>query len=165
MGLLVHRQLTTAGSSGGPTKYIMAEFKFSCPQCGQHIQCDPGYSGAQINCPSCQQSIVVPQAPRSAAARRVRSPRAGGPCDQAKHRGAGDGTTICRRARRTTAGQGQIEGAENCFGHRRVGGGAGRPRRGRLVRLLEIQGTQNGGQTPIPRRKWPRRPRLPPFRR
>ena len=46
----------------------MAEFKFSCPQCGQHIQCDPGYSGAQINCPSCQQSIVVPQAPRSAAA-------------------------------------------------------------------------------------------------
>ena len=46
----------------------MAEFKFSCPQCGQHIQCDTGYAGAQINCPSCQQSIVVPQAPRSAAA-------------------------------------------------------------------------------------------------
>jgi outer membrane lipoprotein-sorting protein len=46
----------------------MAEFKFSCPQCGQHIQCDAGYSGAQINCPSCQQSIVVPQAPPSAAA-------------------------------------------------------------------------------------------------
>jgi outer membrane lipoprotein-sorting protein len=46
----------------------MAEFKFSCPQCGQHIQCDPGYSGVQINCPSCQQAIVVPQAPRSAAA-------------------------------------------------------------------------------------------------
>ena len=46
----------------------MAEFKFSCPQCGQHIQCDTGYSGAQINCPSCQQAIVVPQSPRSAAA-------------------------------------------------------------------------------------------------
>jgi len=46
----------------------MAEFKFSCPQCGQHIQCDTGYVGAQINCPSCQQSIVVPQAPHSAAA-------------------------------------------------------------------------------------------------
>jgi flagellar basal body-associated protein FliL/outer membrane lipoprotein-sorting protein len=46
----------------------MAEFKFSCPQCGQHIQCDPGYSGAQINCPSCQQAIVVPQAPRFTAA-------------------------------------------------------------------------------------------------
>ena len=46
----------------------MAEFKFSCPQCGQHIQCDTGYAGAQINCPSCQQSIVVPPAPHSAAA-------------------------------------------------------------------------------------------------
>jgi len=46
----------------------MAEFKFSCPQCGQHIQCDTGYVGAQINCPACQQSIVVPQAPHSAAA-------------------------------------------------------------------------------------------------
>jgi outer membrane lipoprotein-sorting protein len=46
----------------------MAEFKFSCPQCGQHIQCDIGYSGMQINCPSCQQAIVVPQAPRFAAA-------------------------------------------------------------------------------------------------
>jgi outer membrane lipoprotein-sorting protein len=45
----------------------MAEFKFSCPQCGQHIQCDSGYSGAQINCPTCQQAIVVPQAPRFAA--------------------------------------------------------------------------------------------------
>jgi outer membrane lipoprotein-sorting protein len=45
----------------------MAEFKFSCPQCGQHIQCDVGYSGAQINCPTCKQSIVVPPAPPSAA--------------------------------------------------------------------------------------------------
>lgn len=39
----------------------MAEFKFSCPQCGRHIQCDTGYSGRQINCPICQKSIVVPQ--------------------------------------------------------------------------------------------------------
>jgi len=46
----------------------MAEFKFACPQCGQHIQCDSSYSGSQINCPSCHQAIVVPQAPRSAAA-------------------------------------------------------------------------------------------------
>jgi predicted RNase H-related nuclease YkuK (DUF458 family)/outer membrane lipoprotein-sorting protein len=46
----------------------MAEFKFSCPQCDQHILCDTGYAGAQINCPTCNQLIVVPQAPRSAAA-------------------------------------------------------------------------------------------------
>jgi len=45
----------------------MAEFKFSCPQCGQNIRCDTGYSGMQINCPACQQAIVVPQAPRAAA--------------------------------------------------------------------------------------------------
>jgi len=52
----------------------MAEFKFSCPQCGQHIQCDTGYSGMQINCPTCQQAIVVPQAPRSAAAPHMAPP-------------------------------------------------------------------------------------------
>ena len=39
----------------------MAEFKFSCPQCGQHVQCDTSYSGQQINCPICRKSIVVPQ--------------------------------------------------------------------------------------------------------
>jgi len=44
----------------------MAEFKFSCPQCSQHIQCDTGYAGQQINCPTCQQAIIVPQAPESA---------------------------------------------------------------------------------------------------
>jgi len=41
----------------------MSEFKFYCPQCGQHILCDTGHSGMQINCPVCQQVIVVPQAP------------------------------------------------------------------------------------------------------
>jgi hypothetical protein len=41
----------------------MAEFKFSCPQCGQNIQCGIGYSGTKINCPSCKQFIVVPQPP------------------------------------------------------------------------------------------------------
>jgi transcription elongation factor Elf1 len=43
-----------AGSSCGQfKKNVMAEFKFSCPQCGQRIQCDAGYAAAQINCPSC----------------------------------------------------------------------------------------------------------------
>ncbi len=42
----------------------MAEFKFICPQCKQHIQCDSGYIGSQINCPACQQAIIVlPQPP------------------------------------------------------------------------------------------------------
>ncbi len=46
----------------------MTEFKFSCPQCGQNIQCDTSYSGRQINCPVCQQAIVVPPAPRASGA-------------------------------------------------------------------------------------------------
>ena len=46
----------------------MADLKFSCPQCNQHIQCDVSYSGMQINCPSCQKAIVVPQAPQPASA-------------------------------------------------------------------------------------------------
>jgi len=41
----------------------MAEFKFSCPQCDQHILCDTDHSGLQINCPSCQKLIVIPPAP------------------------------------------------------------------------------------------------------
>jgi DNA-directed RNA polymerase subunit RPC12/RpoP len=40
----------------------MPEFKYPCPRCGQNIQCDTGYAGTQINCPACQQPIVVPQA-------------------------------------------------------------------------------------------------------
>ena len=48
----------------------MAEFKFPCPQCGQQIQCDTGYAGTQINCPSCQQGIVVPQPSQSGVASR-----------------------------------------------------------------------------------------------
>jgi hypothetical protein len=41
----------------------MNEFKFSCPNCRQNIQATPEYSGAQINCPSCQTLLVVPPAP------------------------------------------------------------------------------------------------------
>ena len=40
----------------------MAEFNFSCQQCGQHIQCDASYVGSRINCPACQLSIIVPPA-------------------------------------------------------------------------------------------------------
>ena len=49
----------------------MADFKFFCPQCGQQIQCDSGYVGTQINCPACQQAIIVPQLSRALAAAQV----------------------------------------------------------------------------------------------
>ncbi len=44
-----------------PTQPPVLDFKFSCPNCGQHIQCDYGYSGRQINCPVCCKTILVSQ--------------------------------------------------------------------------------------------------------
>jgi hypothetical protein len=34
--------------------------KFSCPGCGQHIECDAGIAGTQVHCPVCQVAMVVP---------------------------------------------------------------------------------------------------------
>jgi hypothetical protein len=41
----------------------MSEFKFACPVCGQHITCDSGSSGTQMDCPTCFRKLVVPPAP------------------------------------------------------------------------------------------------------
>jgi hypothetical protein len=51
----------------------MAEFTFSCPQCGKGIQCDARYAGSQINCPNCQQVVAVPSTalPDAAPGREV----------------------------------------------------------------------------------------------
>jgi hypothetical protein len=38
----------------------MAELKFSCPHCGQHIQCDELWGGHQIQCPACHGDLTVP---------------------------------------------------------------------------------------------------------
>ena len=38
----------------------MAEFKFPCPFCSQHIQCDEAYTGAQVNCPHCSNLLTIP---------------------------------------------------------------------------------------------------------
>src|SRR5581483_6280614 len=38
----------------------MAEMKFSCQGCGQHIQCDEQWSGRQIACPACGATLTVP---------------------------------------------------------------------------------------------------------
>jgi hypothetical protein len=45
----------------------MSDFKFACPNCQQNIAVTSEYSGAQINCPSCQTPIVVPAAPETRA--------------------------------------------------------------------------------------------------
>ena len=44
----------------------MSAFKFECPNCGQHFQGDETYIGRQINCPSCQRAMTVPN-PAAAA--------------------------------------------------------------------------------------------------
>ena len=41
----------------------MAEFKFSCPQCEQHLQCEEIMSGRQIQCPACNHLIRIPPPP------------------------------------------------------------------------------------------------------
>jgi len=46
----------------------MADMKFSCPQCGQHIGYDEAWAGVQIECPACHSSIIVPQVQRAPAA-------------------------------------------------------------------------------------------------
>jgi hypothetical protein len=38
----------------------MSTFKFSCPRCGQHLSGEAEWAGQQIQCPSCQNTIVVP---------------------------------------------------------------------------------------------------------
>jgi DNA-directed RNA polymerase subunit RPC12/RpoP len=41
----------------------MSEFKYACPVCGQHIKCDSSQAGTVMECPTCFQKIIVPQAP------------------------------------------------------------------------------------------------------
>ncbi len=45
----------------------MSEFKFSCPHCEQHLQCEEQHSGRQIQCPKCNHLIVVPSVPGKTA--------------------------------------------------------------------------------------------------
>ena len=49
--------------SATQTIRLMSEFKFSCPHCEQHIQCDSKFSGKQIQCPGCNHLIVIPPSP------------------------------------------------------------------------------------------------------
>ena len=38
----------------------MSDLKFSCPACGQHIQCDSSHAGENLPCPACAHLIRVP---------------------------------------------------------------------------------------------------------
>jgi hypothetical protein len=41
----------------------MSEFKFACPKCEQHLQCDEQFSGREIQCPSCHVLLHIPPIP------------------------------------------------------------------------------------------------------
>jgi hypothetical protein len=45
----------------------MSDFKFSCPHCDQHLQCDDRLGGKQIQCPACNHLIVIPPSPAQLA--------------------------------------------------------------------------------------------------
>lgn len=51
----------------------MSEFKFACPNCGQHITADTSASGGQLECPTCFRKIIVPQAPESGESKFILS--------------------------------------------------------------------------------------------
>ncbi len=55
----------------------MAEFKFSCPLCGQSIQCDERWSGQRLPCPGCHAIMIIPElaSPVSPAAPLPAAPR------------------------------------------------------------------------------------------
>ncbi len=45
----------------------MSDFKFSCPKCDQHLQCDERLGGRQIQCPACHHLITIPPSPAQKA--------------------------------------------------------------------------------------------------
>jgi hypothetical protein len=40
-------------------KAVKGDFKFTCPNCGQHIRCELDYTGRQVHCPGCKKSITL----------------------------------------------------------------------------------------------------------
>jgi len=46
---------------------LMSEFKFACPHCQQHLQCDEQFSGREIQCPTCHVLIRIPPIPGKTA--------------------------------------------------------------------------------------------------
>ncbi len=79
----------------------MAEFKFACPVCGQHITADSTNSGSQIECPTCFRRLIVPQAPASGQSNLILS------AVEAAGRPA---TGVGRKKRRTSVARGSLIG-------------------------------------------------------
>jgi hypothetical protein len=48
-----------------------SDFKFECPHCKQHLQCAVEHAGRQIQCPSCDHLINIPNPPSTSSFPRV----------------------------------------------------------------------------------------------
>ena len=58
---------------------LMADMKFTCPHCGQDIECDELWSGHEIQCPTCQRPLMVRPSPTRHRMRRWPSAKPGQP--------------------------------------------------------------------------------------
>ena len=149
---MCERQLKRLAGFAADSKHVMAEFKFSCPQCGQRIQCDTGYvrrANQLSGLPAGHRRAAVAAFRRRAiCAALVPAPRRCRPglATQAKHHGSGDGTPFRRRARRPTGGQPKSKAlTNNILVITASVVGVGRTRsRASSGSDSEIQGTQGG---------------------
>lgn len=60
----------------------MSEFKFSCPNCGQHLRAEMDSVGVEYHCPACQAEFIVPN-PKSATSLRLETEKWIPPPDEA----------------------------------------------------------------------------------
>jgi hypothetical protein len=51
--------------------FTISELKFACPICEQHIACDPGLGGLQMECPTCFAEIIIPKSPMGATTKLI----------------------------------------------------------------------------------------------
>jgi hypothetical protein len=61
----------------------MNEIKFACPSCGQHLQVEADCVGARIQCPACQNDIVIPGPADQAVLQTIEDPANAGPAGPA----------------------------------------------------------------------------------
>jgi hypothetical protein len=52
-----------------------SDLKFTCPSCGQHIQCDDDCAGENVPCPNCAKTIRVPGKQKSPVLRALAAKR------------------------------------------------------------------------------------------
>jgi DNA-directed RNA polymerase subunit RPC12/RpoP len=55
----------------------MSDFKFYCPQCGQHYKGDTSYSGREMECLTCHSRFLITGAPAPKADATVMKPPTG----------------------------------------------------------------------------------------